>query len=188
MKYIFFVIIFATSSHIFGQYDLMSSKSFIFPNEMESGSWKNSISLTLAKLPEDAVEEASSYIHAPLIHYNFLVGLPYGFSAHGNATTNWITLHIALGPKWSYRYKRFSVSLGYNVAYVYGRLFKFGFDSEIIGWLNNPNITLGIAFNKFTLSFKTEATFTTSINQFNDDIEIGTDKKENCRCFGGGFC
>ncbi len=158
------------------QYETTAEKSFVYPYKLKFGEVKHLTSLTLAKLPEDAVEEASSYIYAPLINYNILYGLPFGFVAHGNVTTNWITFHLSLGPKWNYQFKRVSVSLGYDVAYVYGRLFKFGFNSKIKGWLNYPNITLGIAFNRFTMSFRADATFITSLEQFNDDIEIGTDK------------
>jgi len=176
LKPILVLVIFLFYSHLTAQYDFIRSNSFVYPNELEFGNWKNLISLTLAKLPEDVVEEASSYIYAPLVNYDVLYGLPLGFSAHGNATTNWITLHLSLGPKWSYRFKRVSVSLGYDVAYVYGRLFAFGFNSEVKGWFNYPNVSLGIAFNKFTLSFKADATFITSVNQFTDDIEVGTDR------------
>ena len=158
------------------QYDFFREKSFICPSTLEFGKTQNLISLTLAKLPEDAVEEASAYIYAPLINYDIYYGMPFGFSLHGNFTTNWITFHLAAGPVWTIQYNRLSLALGYDVAYVYGRLFKFGFNSEIQGWINYPNITLGIAFNKFTISVKSEAVFLTSVNQFNDDIEIGTDK------------
>ncbi len=169
-----FLIIFCSQS--FAQYELVSKNSFVYPEVQEFGKIKHLISLTLAKLPEDAVEEASSYIYAPLINYEVLYGLPWGFKVYGNATTNWITFHLSAGPKWHYQYKRISIALGYDVAYVYGRLFKFGFNSKIKGWLNYPNITLGVAFNKFTMSFKADATFITSVEQFNDDIEVGTDR------------
>ncbi|MCB0747597.1 MAG: hypothetical protein KDC90_09040, partial [Ignavibacteriae bacterium] len=119
---------------------------------------------------------ASSNIYAPLFSYDVLYGLPVGFSAHGIFSTNWLTFHLSLGPKWSYRYKRAAVAVGYDVAYIYGRLYQFDFNSEIKGWLNYPNITLGIAFHKFTLSFKADATFITNLEQFNDDIKVGTDK------------
>jgi hypothetical protein len=169
----FFILL---STYLSAQYNSICVQSFVYPSKQEFGDVKNLVSLTLAKLPEDAVEEASSYIYAPLINYNVLYGLPLGFSARGNVSTNWITLHLSLGPKWTYQYKRISIALGYDVAYVYGRLFKFGFNSKIKGWLNYPNITLGIAFNKFTMSFKVDASFITSVEQFNDDIEVGTDR------------
>ncbi len=179
MKYFFKILLtffFLYSSYLFPQYNIVSSGSFIYPQKQELGNVKNLVSLALAKLPEDAVEEASSYIYAPLLNYKVLYGLPWGFSAYGNMNTNWVTFHIAFGPKWNYSYKRFSFSLGYDIAYVYGRLFKFGFNSEIKGWLNYPNITAGFAFNNFTMSFKADATFITSVEQFNDDIEVGTDR------------
>lgn len=166
------------SFQLSAQDDFVGSKSFMYPNELEFGKVKSLFSLTLAKLPEDAVEEVSSNILAPLFNYDILYGLPMGFSGHGNFTTNWVTFHLSLGPKWNYRFKRVSFSIGYDVAYVYGRIFNFGFDSEIKGWLNYPNITIGAAIEKVTLSVKAEATITTSLTQFNDDVEVGSDKNK----------
>lgn len=178
IKSISLIIIFLTFSNLSAQYDFVGKNSFSYPNELEFNYLKSQFSLSLAKLPEDVIEEASSYIYAPLLNFEVLYGLPYGFSAHSDFSTNWVAFHFSLGPKWSYRYKRVSVALGYDVAYVYGRLYKFGFNSEIKGWINYPNITLGFAFNKFTLSFKADATFITNLEQFNDDIKIGTDKNK----------
>ena len=178
IKLIPLVIIFLTFSHLSAQYDFVSSNSFTYPNKLKFNNFKSLLSVTIAKLPEDIIEESSSNIYAPILNFDVLYGLPVGFSAHGNFSTNWVTFHLLLGPKWSFSYKRVSVAVGYDVAYVYGRLYKFGFDSEIKGWLNYPNITLGLAFNKFTLSFKADATFITNLDQFNDDIKIGTDKNK----------
>ena len=178
LLFIFVIVILATSN-ISAQYDFVRTNSFTYPNELEFGGWKNLISLTLAKLPEDVVEEASAYIYSPLFNYDAIYGLPAGFSAHGNFSTNWISFHLSVEPKWSYRYKRFSFAVGYEVAYIYGRLYKFGFNSKIKGWLNTPNLTVGVAFNKFTMSFKAEAIFITSLEQFNDDIITSTDKNRS---------
>jgi hypothetical protein len=176
IKQILFFLILLFSPNILAQFDFIRNNSFNYPNELEPGKWKNLLSLNLAKLPEDVIEEASSYIYAPLFNFDILYGLPLGFSAHSNLSTNFITLHFLVGPKWSYRFKRVSLSLGYDVAYIYGRLYELDFKSEVIGWMNYPSLTLGIAFNRFTLSFKTDATFLTSVKQFTDDIEIGTDR------------
>ncbi|MCW8849404.1 MAG: hypothetical protein OQJ81_05435 [Melioribacteraceae bacterium] len=176
IKQITLIILFLTLTQLSAQYDFVSTNSYSYPNPHKFNHFKSLFSITLAKLPEDVIEEASSYIYAPLLNYDVLYGLPIGFSAHGNFSTNWVTAHLLLGSKWSYRYKRVSVAVGYDVAYVYGRLYKFGFNSEIKGWLNYPNITFGLAFDKFTLSFKGDVTFITNLDQFNDDLKVGTDK------------
>ncbi|MCP5061275.1 MAG: hypothetical protein GY936_02275 [Ignavibacteriae bacterium] len=80
------IIISLTYSNLFAQYDYVRENSFTYPDRMGFNEWKNFESLTLAKLPEDAVEEASVFIYAPLLSYKTEVGLGWGFS--GNESFN----------------------------------------------------------------------------------------------------
>ncbi len=61
----------------------VSAQSFHYPQKLEYKEWKNEINLILATLPEDYVEEVSSYIYAPLFSYETKFGLPYGFFQQG---------------------------------------------------------------------------------------------------------
>lgn len=155
--------------------DSITSGSFYYPSVMNSGAFKSDIQLTLAKLPEDVVEEVSSLIYAPILSYHALLGMPYGFSLQGSVSSNYITYHFSAGPKWNYRSGRFSFAIGYDVALWFGEINDFDFASKVRGWMNYPNIAVGFAFNRFTLSVKGEATLITSFHQFAEDIEVKSD-------------
>jgi len=159
----------------FAQKDI-ASNGFFYPDELNIGEFKSTILLTLAKLPEVVVEEVNSFIYAPLLSYNAQIGLPYGFSVQGSASSNYITFYFSIGPRWSYRTGRLSFSVGDDVAYILGEIHDFDFASKARGWINHPIIAVGFAFNKFVLTVKGEATFVTSFKQFADDVEVSSDR------------
>ncbi|MCP5061276.1 MAG: hypothetical protein GY936_02280 [Ignavibacteriae bacterium] len=172
LKQILLILIFFTFSNLFAQYDYVRKNSFTYPNRMSYGEWKHYAGLTLAKLPEDAVEEASVFIYAPLLNYKTKVGLGWGFSGNGSFNTNGITYHFYAGYEWAYRLDRVSLSIGAGPAYFAGKLNAFGFDSKVKGWLGYNYYSLGIALNKYTVTFKLEQNFNISITQYSDDIDI----------------
>jgi len=161
---------------ILAQKDSTAYKYFYNPQSLKSKEYRHTVALSTARLPEDMVEEATTLIRAPLFAYYGMYGLPNNFVLNSVINSNIITYHISLGAKWIYQWKSFSLSLGYDAAYFFGFLHKFGFDSKINGWLHYPNITVGYDFNKFALSLKTEAIFIGSMTQIQDDIEISSSK------------
>ena len=171
-KQILLILIFFTSSNLFAQYDYVRENSFTYPNRMAFGEWKHYAGLTLAKLPEDAVEEASLFIYAPLLNYKTKFGLGWGFSGNGSFNSNGITNHIYVGYEWANRFDRVSLSIGGGPAHFWGGLNAFGFKSNVSGWLGNNYLSLGIALNKYTITFKFEQNINISITQFSDDIDI----------------
>jgi len=88
---------------------------FIYPQHLPFEKYKSTIGLGLADLPEDQVEEVSTFIRAPLFNYQALYGLPENFQIYGAVKTNIVTFHFALGPKWCYQSGDFAVSLGINI-------------------------------------------------------------------------
>jgi hypothetical protein len=129
----------------------------------------------LASLPEDYIEETSAIIYAPLFQYAAKLGYKYGLSFHGSYSTNIVTHNIQLGPRWSRQFDRFSLQFGYDVSFIYGKLEQFGFDNEVLMWMNYPSVAFGLAFNPFTVYFKTEASIITFAQQYTDNIEQSSD-------------
>ena len=166
------LLIFCANIPLIAQYKFTARNSFTYPNRMYYGEWKNFFSVTLAKLPKDAIEEASDIIYAPLLNYKTKVGLGYGFSVNGGFNTNVITLHFFAGVDWSYSFDRVTLGLGGSSAYFAGKLNAFGFDSKIKGLLGNNHYLLGIAFDKYTLTFKLEQTIKFLITQFADNLDV----------------
>ena len=126
----------------------------------------------VSKFPEDMVEEASTLIRAPLFNYQAKYYLPDNFAIYGAFYTNIVTYHFSLGPRWNYRIGKFALAPGYDIAYWFGALNQFGYDSKLRGWIHYPNLTIGYDFNLFMLSLKAEVIYMTSLTELADDVEI----------------
>lgn len=151
-----------------------SPNYFHYPAQLAQGTLKHSVGLGLADLPEDQVEESSDYIRGPLFNYQLRYGLPRNFTLYGAAYTNIVTFHFSLGPKWHYRFDRFALAVGYDIAYWFGALNHFGYKSKINGWFNYPNLTIGYSFNEFAVSIKSELIIQTSLTNKAEDIEVSS--------------
>lgn len=172
------VVMIFSSIISFGQDKLVSKDYFSLPTSLGANQFKHIISISSASLPEDFIEEASDFLKAPLFGYSAQYGLPSNFIAFGNVSTNIITWQMTLGAKWFHSFDEFSFSLGYDIAYLYGQLKQYGFNSKVSGWMNYPNITLGYEFNNMAFSLITEATLVTSMTEYQDDIKTSSDYNE----------
>jgi hypothetical protein len=149
-------------------------QSFLYPQRLQSGNLKFLAGMSLANLPEDVIE-SDDLFRAPLFKFHALYGIPKNFSIEGSLNTNLVTWHFSLGPKWNYVFDKLSFALGYDVAYLFGGLKQFGFDSSIKGWMNYPNVAIGYKFSKFTISVKGELVLVTSLTETADDLEVESD-------------
>jgi hypothetical protein len=149
-------------------------QSFLYPQKLQSGNLKYLAGMSLANLPEDVIE-SDDLFRAPLFKFHALYGIPKNFSIEGSLNTNLVTWHFSLGPKWNYVFDKLSFALGYDVAYLFGGLKQFGFDSSIKGWMNYPNVAIGYKFSKFTISVKGELVLVTSLTETADDLEVESD-------------
>ena len=165
-------IIFATS--LFAQNETIIKGSFYYPQRLDKWEYKHQLSLTLASLPEDYIEEANSMVYAPLFQYAAELGYEKGFALRGRFWTNIVTYNFTVGPRWSYRGGRLSAALGIDISYVFGQLKRFGFNNTIHTWYVHPNINLGIAFNQFTLTFGAEVNSIISTSQYVDSVPISS--------------
>ena len=168
-----FVLAFLLPQIGFAQQDVVKG-SFVYPSIMETGEYKHEFSLLLAKLPEDQIESTSAWIYAPLFTYHAKYGLPVGFNLKGSFSTNVITYHFRTGLQWGYNFNRVTLSINSDAAYWFGRLNNFGFKSGVNAWSGYSNFTLGIEFEKFTLTFQTETNYIISLIQTADDIETNS--------------
>ena len=154
----------------------VSAQSFHYPQKLEYKEWKNEINLILATLPEDYVEEVSSYIYAPLFSYETKFGLPYGFFLQGGVSTNIITTHYLGGVHWGFQYKKYAIEAAQDIALFEGGLNAYGFKSRVNGWLAYNGYAFGMAFEKFTLTLKWETSFVLDMNKYADKIRIQSDE------------
>ena len=148
-------MLFSFSINGFAQSSFIGEQSFVYPDGMPFGSLKHLVGLSMGNLPEDVIE-TDDLFRAPLFSYAIKFGLPKNFLIDASINTNIVTFQFALGGKWNYRIDRFSFAPGYDLAFFYGQLKRFGFNSSVTGWINYPNLTVGYAFNNFTISVKGE--------------------------------
>ncbi len=144
-----------------------------------------SLELSLARAPEDILLEFSQ-LRAPLFSFDVYYGLPQNFLLEGKWTTViFFTNQIAIGAKWTHEWDRLHMSVGDDIAYMFGHLDQGAvktFDNRMKGWMNYPNISVGYAFNSFALTLKGELSVITSITATSDNIELSSDKN----IFNGG--
>jgi hypothetical protein len=151
---------------------------FLYPQTLSLGEYSSSLGLSMISLPEDQTEEASTMVRAPLLHYQALYGLPSNFQIYGAAYTNLATFHFSLGPKWGVKMGIFALALGLDIAYWFGELQQFGFQSKIRGWIAYPNLTIGMDFSKFAVSLKGELINLRRLTELQDDVEISSDQDD----------
>ena len=162
-------IIFLSQS-IFAQNLSIRENSFYFPHSLVQGEVLHTLGLTTAKLPEDVVE-TDDVFRAPLFSYRIKYGLPENFITEGSVESNFITFHFAGGAKWNHEFGKFSLSAGTDVAFWFGYLKQFGFDTKIDGWNLYPNLSVGYAFPNFSVSVKSELLFILAQSTRNGDIK-----------------
>lgn len=161
-----FITLFSVS--LYGQ----SQNGFYYPAPSPFKQFKHTVGLAGADLPEAMVEEASTLIRAPLLNYQAQFYLPDNFAVYGAFYTNFITYHFSLGPRWHYHIDRLALAPGYDIAYWFGALNQFGYDSKLRGWIHYPNLTIGYDFDIFMLSVKGEVIYITSLTELADDVEV----------------
>ena len=152
------------------------SNYFHYPAGLTEKRYIHSVGLSVADLPEAQVEEVSSVVRAPLFNYQGRYGMPGNFSLYGAFYSNIATYHISLGPRWHYSIDRLAFSVGYDVAYWFGVLNHFGYDSKVRGWFHYPNITVGYRFDDLAVTMKAELILQTSVTNRQEDVEVSSDK------------
>jgi hypothetical protein len=169
-----FLLLLAAPATQHAQESASDNKYFLYPRTLPSGQISHWVGLTLANLPEDVIE-TDDVIRAPLFGYNIRYGLPKNFLLEGSLNTNIVTFHFALGAKWGVGSEKVRLALGYDVAYWFGKLEQFGFDTKIRGWINYPNVLLGYDFGPFSITMTGELILIMSQTEENGEIEVSSD-------------
>lgn len=169
---LFFVaIFFLLTERSIAQILNIRSNSFYYPHSFKNNEVIQTIGLSSAKLPEDVIE-TDDIFRAPLLYYRIKYGLPYNFISEGGFETNFLTFHLSLGPQWTHEFGKLSMSVGADVAYWFGRLYQFGFDTNINGWHLYSNLSTGYSFSNFSVTVKFEALFILAQSTKNGDIKV----------------
>lgn len=168
------ILLFYSVSTAYAQQLNFNENTFFYPHNFRSQQIVSSLGVSTAKLPEDVVE-TDDIIRAPLFSYRMKYGLPKNFLAEGGIESNIVTFNISLGPKWNYQVDRWGFSAGTDIAFWFGKLTHFGFDTKTNGWMLYPNISAGYQFDKFAISLKSELVFNLAEKSTQGELEISND-------------
>ncbi len=134
--------------------------SFFLPQPLPGGHYSSSISVLYVVTPKDWTLDN---ITAPMFSYQAKYTLPKGFNAQASLTSLIISNRITLGPYWDYKFDDNYVGFGWNVAWNYGRLNKFGFATTLTGWEQQPSVSYGHAFAKTALTLRGDLYWTNAL-------------------------
>lgn len=158
----FFVLIFSILNiNVFGQN--IDKSTTEFPVAMTPYSWRLSLGYASIKMPTDIYLEGAA-ARFPLIKFTALMGLPSNFLLEGKVNTELVTNQFVLGARWVYDFdENFHGDVGYSVAYLYGQLKEFNYNSKISGWFSYPSASLGYDFGNLALTLRGGLSFINSL-------------------------
>lgn len=134
-----------------------------FPASMTPYDWRLSLGYSAIKLPEDVYLEAAS-LKFPLIKFAAVMGLPENFLLDGKIATQLVSNQFELGGRWVYKFNdQLHADVGYSLAYLYGQLKQFAYDSKISGWTSYPTIAIGYDWGNLALTLRGTISFINSM-------------------------
>lgn len=143
-----------------------------YPSRPRIGDLKHAGGLTLARPPDDVVEEFAAVVTVPLLEYQIQYGLAENFQIEGRATTIFTANHLSGGAKWIFGRSPFGFSIGADLAFWFGALETGGFDNTVTGWTLYPNASAGIDFGRFTVTVKLEVNMLLAQNKRTGSITV----------------
>lgn len=134
-----------------------------FPEAMTPYNVRLSLGYASIKMPTDIYLEGAA-ARFPLIKFAAVMGLPSNFLLDGKINTELVTNQFVLGARWVYNIdNNLHMDLGYSIAFLYGQLKEFNYDSKISGWYSYPSAALGYDFGNLALTFRGGLSFINSL-------------------------
>lgn len=127
--------------------------SFLLPQSAKAGKYSHAIYLLYVVPPKDWTLDA---VVAPMFNYTGKYTLPKGFNIQGGISSLIISNRLNLGPFWNYSSDRFHIGVGFQMAFNFGILNQFGFNTILTGWESQPSLTVGYNFGKTALTMRVD--------------------------------
>jgi hypothetical protein len=128
-----------------------------------------SIGLSMVKPPKDMVETA---IQAPLFNLHGIYTLPWKMSIEGDFSSIIVSNQISMGPRIGFGKANFAFKLGWDLAFVAGRLKQFGFNNTTKAWMNYPNISGSYRLKEMIFTLKAELVNVSSVSTRTGENEL----------------
>lgn len=125
--------------------------SFLLPQALPSGKYSHAIYLLYVVPPKDWTLDA---VVAPMFSYMGKYTLPKGFNVQGGIASLIISNRLNAGPFWNYEAGNFCFGAGFQIAYNFGFLNQFGFNTVLTGWESQPSLTAGYRFKNTAVTVR----------------------------------
>lgn len=142
----------------------MKNGSFLLPQPLPKGKYSHAIYLLYVVPPKDWTLDV---VVAPMFNYTGKYTLPKGFNLQGGWSSLIISNRFNAGPFWNCSTGNYHFGIGYQVAFNFGILKQFGFNTILTGWETQPSLTVGYSFGKTALTIRGDLYNTLSIT-FNE--------------------
>ncbi len=136
--------------------------SYFLPQPLRAGKYYQNVSVLYVVVPRDWTTEI---LKAPMFSYSGKYTLPYGFNLQASLATLFISYRFNFGPFWNYSIDQYHFGVGYQVAYNYGFLNQFGFNTTVSIWEQQPSVSAGYSFKKTAVTVRGDLYYTNSINE-----------------------
>lgn len=142
-----------------------------FPAAMTPYDWRLSLGYASIKMPTDVYLEGAS-VRFPLIKFAAVMGLPENFLLDGKIATELVTNQFELGGRWVYKFNdQLHADVGYSLAFLYGQLKQFAYDSKISGWTSYPTASIGYDWGNLALTLRGGISFINSLQSTSGTTE-----------------
>ena len=141
------------------EFDIKKS-SFLLPQVLPAGKYSHAIAIHYIAPPKDWTLDQ---VKAPMFQYAGRYTLPKGFNLQGSITTLIISNRLNAGPFWNYEVGNYHFAVGYQVAFNYGFLSSFGFNTTLKAWEQQPSVTIGYSFKKTALTLRGDLYYTSAL-------------------------
>lgn len=154
-------------------------RSFLLPQQQAPWKYSHAIYLQYVVPPKDWTLDA---VVAPMFNYTGKYTLPKGFNVQAGVSSLIISNRFNLGPFWNYSKGNWHVGIGYQVAFNFGVLRHFGFNTILTGWETQPSLTLGYSFEKTAVTIRGDLYNTLDIS-----LSEGGNTLSNAERFVNGY-
>ena len=134
--------------------------TFDLPQALPPGKYHHALGVVYVVVPRDW---ATDLVNAPMFSYSGKYTLPKGFDAQFNYVTLIISNRILLQPWWNYDMDHFHFGVGYGLAFNFGFLNQFGFNTYLTGWEQQPSLKVGYNWQKTALVVRGDLYWTNAL-------------------------
>lgn len=158
-----FITSLAQTKHAADTLDTFDIKDGIFylPQTLPKGKYLHALAIYYVVVPK---VWALDNVNAPMLNYLGKYALTPEINLQGGISTLFVSNRINLGPFWNHSIGDFHVGIGYQVAFNYGILRNFGFNTVLTGWEQQPSIAVGYSFAKSAITLRGDLYYTSSLN------------------------